>query len=67
MTREMNKPEWHNKWKFEECKTCKSKSTYCEIFCVNNDRYRNKTTKPKQRVLNPDIEEFVKVLNERLK
>ena len=40
MTREMNKPDWHNKW-------------------VNKD-------KSKQRVLNPDVAEFVNELNERL-
>ena len=40
MTREMNKPDWHNKW-------------------VNKD-------KSKQRVLNPDVAEFVNELNKRL-
>lgn len=55
MTREMNKPYWHNKWVNRPDRWCICTCDEC------ND------CKPKQRVLNPDVAEFVKVLNERLK
>ena len=51
MTREMNKPDWHEIWKdAHEFKMGKIKVT----------EYK------KQRVLNPDVAEFVNELNKRL-
>ena len=55
MTREMNKPD----------------VIYCKIgrcYCTCSDGMCDECQfNKRQRVLNPDIEEFVKVLNERLK
>lgn len=63
MTREMNKPEWHNKWlkKYDWSEIRKLQKINCQIE-VNGE-----WVKPKPRTLNPDVAEFVQVLNERLK
>ena len=52
MTREMNKPEYHATWYFRVIDSVDECSCTIEI--------------PKQRVLNPDIAEFVNELNNRL-
>ena len=63
MTREMNKPDWHSKW--VNGKTYLTADIPKEAIKYLNIDFPF-PPQPKQRVLNPDIEEFVKVLNERL-
>lgn len=54
MTREMNKPGWHNKWvkkyDYSEIKKLQKVDCLTEV--------KGEWVKPKERVLNPDIAEF---------
>lgn len=50
MTREMNKPEWHNKW----------------VFFDKEIEMKEYLPIKRERTLNPDIAEFVEYLNRSL-
>ena len=68
MTREMNKPEWHNMWVNKDCmRGCKNTScghnpesitdVFTNEFCYMSPEKYNQIFKSK-RVLNPLIAEF---------
>lgn len=78
MTREMNKPDWHNNWIYRErtdngtfIKEFYKKNTLEEIRKLQKVDCRielsGEWVKPKERVLNPLIAEFFYQTNERLK
>ena len=55
MTREMNKPDWHNKWVCKgEC-SCEECGADCEI---DDDGNIHSISLDRIRVLNPDIADF---------
>ena len=64
MTREMNKPEYEINWRWNKvhgkCLICRKHTRPECSFCVYAEQL------PKERVLNPDIAEFVNELNKRL-
>lgn len=62
MTREMNKPEWHNKWL--SGKIYLTADTPKEAIEYLNTDF---PFPPQPRTLNPDIAEFFYATNERLK
>lgn len=63
MTREMNKPDWHNKWKN---KIYLDSSCDALIYAIQSWEFI-KEEKPKQRILDEDWKPFIDATNERLK
>lgn len=68
MTREMNKPDWHNEWKRRTDRLHPCGYKFCQYyFEPTNEQCEKCLIKPKERVLDDWIKPFWDSINERFK
>ena len=68
MTREMNKPDWHNEWKIRTDGLHPCGYKFCQYYFIPETEQCDKCLiKPKERVLDDWIKPFMDSVNERFK